>query len=129
MTQREDIKAEHIRQSLHDFRRSAGKLKQLTPDTVSGFAAMFTKIMQDGVIPLKTKELIAVAIGVAVNCEHCICGHVENCLKLGLTKEEILDAASVAVMMGGGPAWTHMPIVLETIEALQAPAPPAQGQS
>jgi AhpD family alkylhydroperoxidase len=127
MTEREDIKAEHVRQFFHDFRRSTGKLKQLMPDTVNGFGAMFTKIMQDGAIPLKTKELIAVAIAVAANCQHCIRLHVQTCLEIRLTKEEILDAASVAVMMGGGPAWTHLPMVLEAIEALQAPVPADEG--
>jgi AhpD family alkylhydroperoxidase len=126
MTEREDAKAEHVRQFIHDFKRNTGKLKQLTPDTVNGFAAMFTKIMQDGAVSLKNKELIAVAIAVAANCQHCIRLHVHKCLEIGLTKEEILDAASVAVVMGGGPAWTHLPIVLEAIEAFQPPA--AEGQ-
>jgi AhpD family alkylhydroperoxidase len=81
---------------------------------------MFMKIMQDGAVPLKTKELIAVSIGVATKCEPCIKLHVQKCLDLGLSQQEILEAASVAVMMGGGPAWTHMPVVLEAIEQLQA---------
>ena len=128
MTEREEMKTEQIRQSLHDFKRSVGKLRQLTPETVSGFAAMFTKIMQDGPVSLKTKELIAVAIAVAIRCEPCIRPHVKNCLELGLTKEEILDAASVAVVMGGGPAWTYVPVVLQAIEALQTSAPSDAGK-
>jgi len=112
-------KAEEVRQFFHDFRRSTGKLKQQTPETVNGFSAMSARIMQDGAVPLKTKELIAVAIGVATHCEPGILLHVQKCLDLGLTRAEILDAASVAVMMGGGTAWVHMADVVETIEALQ----------
>ena len=103
-----------------DFKKGAGRLREQAPDAVNGFAGMFAKIMRDGAVSLKTKELIAVSIGVALKCEPCIRLHVQKCLDLGLTKEEILEAASVAVMMGGGPAYTHMPIVLETIEALQS---------
>ena len=55
-------KAEEIRQFFHDFRRSTGKLKQQTPETINGFSAMSARIMQDGAVPLKTKELIAVAM-------------------------------------------------------------------
>lgn len=112
--------AEDLKEYFLKFKKSTRKLKEQTPDMVNGFAGMYAKIMRDGAVSLKTKELIAVAIGVAIECEPCIRGHVQNCLELGLTKEEILDAASVAVMMGGGPAYTHMPMVLETIEALQS---------
>jgi len=115
----EEAKAEDVQQFFHDFRRSSGRLKQQTADTVTGFTAMSAKIMQDAAIPLRTKELIAVAIGTAVQCEPCIRLHVQKCLELGLTKAEILDAASVAVVMAGGAAWTHMPVVLDTIEALE----------
>jgi AhpD family alkylhydroperoxidase len=110
--------ADDIRQFFHDFRRSTGKLKQQTPETMNGFSAMSAKIMQDGAVPLKTKELVAVAIGVALHSEPCIRLHVHKCLDLGLTRAEILDAASVAVMMGGAPAWIHMATVVETIEAI-----------
>ena len=34
-------------------------------------------------------------------------------------KQQIPEAASVPVMMGGGPAYTHVPVVMDTIEALQ----------
>lgn len=111
--------AEDVKQFYLDFKKSTGKLKEHVPDTVNGFSAMFVKIMQDGAVSLKTKELTAVAIGVARECPPCIRLHVQKCLDLGLTKQEILEAASVAVMMGGGPAWTHLPIVIETIDALQ----------
>jgi len=46
--------------------------------------------------------------------------HVQKCLDAGATKEQILEAASVAVMMGGGPAYTHIPVVMETLETLQS---------
>ncbi|USS41350.1 carboxymuconolactone decarboxylase family protein [Thermococcus aggregans] len=52
----------------------------------------------------KTKELISLAIAVVVRCEPCILWHCEAAIKAGATKEEILDALKVAVVMGGGPA-------------------------
>jgi alkylhydroperoxidase/carboxymuconolactone decarboxylase family protein YurZ len=44
---------------------------------------------------------------------------VQKCLDAGATRQQILEAASVAVMMGGGPAYTHIPIVVETLDELQ----------
>ena len=111
--------ATDVKAWLEEFRVDAGKVKEQIPNTINGFGGMFAKIMKDGAISLKTKELIAVSIGVATKCEPCIRLHVKKCLDVGCTKEEIMEAAGVAVMMGGGPAYTHLPIVLETIEALQ----------
>jgi AhpD family alkylhydroperoxidase len=112
--------AEDVKAWFADFKASAEKLKEQAPGAMNGFGGMFARIMKDGVVSLKTKELIAVSIGVAIQCEPCIRLHVQKCLDVGCTKEEILEATSVAVMMSGGPAYTHMPMVIETIEALQA---------
>ncbi len=110
--------AENIREYLLNFKKSTAKLKEQAPNAINGFGAMYMKIMQDGPVPAKMKELIAVAISVTVQCDPCIKLHVQKSLELGATRQEILDAASVAVMMGGGPAWTHLPVVLETVDAL-----------
>jgi len=93
------------------------KMKKSASPTVAAFGSMFTKIMADGAISNREKELIALAIGVAVHCPPCIYSHVKKCLETGSTREQILEAASVAVVMGGGPAYTH---VMEVVEALDA---------
>ena len=80
---------------------------------------MFSKIMKDGALSLREKEFIALGIGVAKCCVPCIRAHTQRCLDAGATKEQILEAACVAVMMGGGPAYTHIPVVMDTLEALQ----------
>lgn len=58
----------------------------------------------DGALSHKQKELIALAIAVATRCEGCIVFHVRACLKLGVTRAELLDMIGVAVEMGGGPS-------------------------
>ena len=102
------------------FKKSIAQMKKETPDTLNGFAGMFGKIMTDGEISLREKELIALAIGVAQKCTPCIRLHVQKCLDAGATRAQILEAASVAVMMGGGPAYTHVPVVIDTLDALEA---------
>lgn len=52
----------------------------------------------------KTKELMSVAVAVAIRCEDCILWHIDGALEAGASREEILDALKVAVVMGGGPA-------------------------
>ncbi len=65
---------------------------------------------------MKHKELIALGIAVALRCEPCIRIHIEKSLAAGCSKKEILEAASVAVMMQGGPAYTTLPLVLEVLK-------------
>lgn len=100
------------------FKNDVAKMKQQIPDTVTGFAALFGKVMQEGALSVREKELIALGIGVAQRCVPCIRAHVQKSLDAGATKQQILEAASVAVMMGGGPAYTHVPVVMDTLETL-----------
>ena len=101
------------------FQNDTEKMKQQIPSITTGFGTLFAKVMGEGALTVREKELVALGIGVAVKCEPCIKLHVEKCLKAGATKEQMLEAASVAVMMGGGPAFTHVPIVIDTLEALE----------
>ncbi len=58
----------------------------------------------DGALSHKQKELTALAISVAIRCEGCIVFHTRACVKLGVTRPELLDMLGVAVEMGGGPS-------------------------
>lgn len=101
------------------FKNDISRMKEQTPDTVNGFAALFGKVMKDGALSVLEKELVALGIGVAQRCVPCIRLHVQKCLDAGATREQILEAASVAVMMAGGPAYTHIPIVMDALEVLE----------
>ena len=63
-------------------------LRKDITDTMSGFSAMAQAATRDGAIDKKTKELIALALGVAARCDGCIGFHVEALVKLGATREE-----------------------------------------
>jgi AhpD family alkylhydroperoxidase len=110
--------SDNVKEFFDNAQSRMAKMKEMTPDTVAGFSGMFGKIMKDGAVSAKNKELIALGIGVAMHCEPCIRAHVQKSLSLGATKEEILEAASVAVVMCGGPAYMHISMVIETLEAL-----------
>jgi AhpD family alkylhydroperoxidase len=103
---------------LEKFKGDSEKMSKAAPDMMKGFGGMFLHIMKDGALKRKEKELVALGIAVAQCCEPCITLHVQKCLEAGNTAAEILEAATVAVMMQGGPAYTHIPIVIEALEAL-----------
>jgi len=102
--------ADETKEFFEKFKNDVAKMKQ---------PGLFSKVMQDGALSLREKELVALGIGVAQRCVPCIRAHAQECLDAGATKEQILEAASVAVMMGGGPAYTHIPVVMDTLEALE----------
>lgn len=103
---------------LEKFKGDSEKMKQAAPDMMKGFGGLFLSIMKDGALKKKEKELVALGIAVAQRCESCIKLHVQKCLEAGNTAPEIIEAATVAVLMQGGPAYTHIPVVIEALEAL-----------
>lgn len=80
------------------------KLRKGIPDTLSGFSALANAASRDGALDRKTKELVALALGVAAQCDGCIGFHAEALVKLGASRQEIEEALGMAVYMGGGPA-------------------------
>src|SRR6478609_8134707 len=80
------------------------KLRADIPDTMKGFAVLAQAATRDGALDKKTKELIALALGVAAHCDGCIGFHAETLVKLGASRQEIEEVLGMAVYMGGGPA-------------------------
>ena len=93
-------------------------MKARSPEIGRAFGPFFQALMKEGALSVKVKELIALGIGVAVRCEPCIYLHVEKSLQAGATPEEIMDAAGVAVMMGGGPVSTYATVVSAALDHL-----------
>jgi len=109
---------ENVQDFLAKFKVEADKMRQLSPDMTMAFMALFGKVMKQGALTVKQKELIALGIALGVQCTPCILLHVQKSLDAGASKEEILEAAEVAVVMAGGPAFTNMPKVIEALESL-----------
>jgi AhpD family alkylhydroperoxidase len=89
--------AHQISSKLKNFRHEI-------PDTMQGFNAMAAATHIDGALSKKAKELMAMAIGIAVRCQGCLAFHAQACVKLGVTRAEFEEMIQVAVYMGGGPS-------------------------
>jgi AhpD family alkylhydroperoxidase len=100
-----------------------GRLGERAPDVMAGFGALHEATSADGALDAKTKELIALSIGIAVHCDGCISYHTHDALTAGASREEIIETIGVAVMMGGGPSVVYGCEALEAVEQFQmAPA-------
>ena len=85
----------------------SGDLKNLrggAGDVMKGFSALAQAALKPGALDAKTKELIALAISVAVRCDDCIAFHARAAVEHGATREEILETLGVTIYMGGGPS-------------------------
>lgn len=101
---------------------SLAKLRVDTPDVLKAFGALAEAATRDGALTRKTKELIALALGVAGHCDACLGFHLKTLTKLGATRAEVEEALGVAVYMGGGPSLMVAADALAAFEELQAPA-------
>ena len=104
-------------------RRVSGNLAKLrtdAPDLMKGFGAMAQAATRDGALDKKTKELIALALGVAAHCDACIGFHVDSLIKLGVTRGEVEEALGMAVYMGGGPSLMYAADALGAYEEMSA---------
>ena len=87
-----------------DITANLKSLRQDIAPTMQGFSAMAQAAVRTEALEKKTKELIALAIGVATRCDGCIGFHAEALVKLGASRKEVEEALGMAIYMGGGPA-------------------------
>jgi AhpD family alkylhydroperoxidase len=104
---------------LDEFKETMGALMKEAPE-LEQFAGFIHSAEATATIDHKTKELMSLAIGVAVRCDHCILWHTDAALEAGATHDEIVDTLKIAVVMGGGPAMTYAVDAYETLLALEA---------
>ena len=90
------------------------EFSKLAPDAFKSFAALDGAAVAEGVIPRRTKELIAIAVAHVTGCPYCIDIHVNAAKELDVSKEEIAEAILVATSLKAGSAMAH------GVNALQA---------
>lgn len=83
------------------------KMNELAPELMKAFWAFDKAAVADGAIPVKYKELIAVAVAVTTQCPYCIDIHANNARKAGVTEAELTEATIVAAALRAGGAITH----------------------
>ena len=108
------------RQLTQGISSSMAGLRQDIPEVMKGFSALAHAATQNGALDKKTKELIALAIGVAVRCDGCIGFHMQALLKLGASKAEIEETLGMAVYMCGGPSLMYAAHAMQAYDQMTA---------
>jgi AhpD family alkylhydroperoxidase len=83
---------------------SLKQLRTTMPEVMQAFGLLSAAATKDGALDKKTKELIALALGVASHCDGCIGFHTQSLARLGASKQELMETLSMAIYMGGGPS-------------------------
>lgn len=90
------------------------------PDTMQAFTSLAQSASKSQALDKKTKELIALAIGVSTRCDGCIGFHAQALARLGASRAEIEETLGMAVYMGGGPAAMYAADALGAFEQFAA---------
>ncbi|WP_119421849.1 carboxymuconolactone decarboxylase family protein [Desertibaculum subflavum] len=91
-------------QIANDVAAGVGLIRQGTPDATKAFGALSVAATASHAIDTKTKELMALAIGIAVHCDGCVAYHTKMAHQHGASRAEVAETVALALYMGGGPA-------------------------
>ncbi|HVT80950.1 MAG TPA: carboxymuconolactone decarboxylase family protein [Phycisphaerae bacterium] len=94
---------------IEKFKRYA----ELAPEAFKAFVAFDEAVVRGGAIPLKFKELMAVAVALTTQCPYCIEIHTNKARKAGATDQELAETALVTAALRAGGAMTHGTHALE----------------
>ena len=108
--------AKDFKEITQDISKYVAELKNNIPEVMAGFNSMSQAATKDAVLDKKTKELIALAIGVSQRCDGCIGFHTKALAKLGATKEEVAETLGMTIYMGGGPSLMYAADALRSFE-------------
>lgn len=104
MTDHEHDSHDHYKGVLGELNPQHRALRQMIPEVYKGFGDLSRAALGAGALDTKTKELIAVVVGVVEGCDGCIASHARGAVRAGATKQEAAEAIGVSIMMHGGPA-------------------------
>lgn len=114
--------SKNYREITRSVSASLRRLREDIPETMAAFASLAQVTTRDGSLSSKTKELIALCLGVAGHCDACIGFHMKTLVGLGATRAEVEEALAVAVYMGGGPSLMYAAEALSAFEELAVQA-------
>jgi len=78
-----------------------------------------TNAFKEGLLDVKTKELLGLVASAVLRCDDCVRYHLETCHKQGITEGEIIEALSIATLVGGTIVIPHLRRAYEYWDALE----------
>ncbi|MEE9223710.1 MAG: carboxymuconolactone decarboxylase family protein [Thermoplasmata archaeon] len=85
---------------------------------IQRFFALDDRAYKGGALPVKTKELMGLVASVVLRCNECIFYHMDRCVGEEVPPEEIHEALSIALVVGGSITIPHIRFAFEAMDAL-----------
>ncbi|HPS19616.1 MAG TPA: carboxymuconolactone decarboxylase family protein [Candidatus Omnitrophota bacterium] len=106
------------KKTLKEFNALMTDIRKTIPAEYKAFIDQKEQLTKSGKLPGKTKWLLLLVSSVTNKCPVCIPKAVQHCLDSGWTKQEMLEACMVAVLVGGSSVMTFVTLVDKAIEEL-----------
>ena len=103
-----------------DLSKLVGQVRGGVPEAMKGFSALARGASAAGALDGKTKELVALALGIAARCDGCLAFHAKAVVELGGTRDEVMEIIAMSVYMGGGPSLMYGAMALEAFDQFAA---------
>jgi len=115
---REEIKREIEKYFKEEKGKNFGlvQFRKRNPEHAESFLNFWRKVNQGGIIPAKYRDLMELSIVLVKQCKDCVIKHTKICIDAGCSDEEIMDAASIALVMGGAIIYEYIGYAMEAIE-------------
>lgn len=114
------------REKIEEFRAERERLNEIVMKyagtNIKRFYNIDWQVYKDGALPAKIKELLGFVASMVLRCDDCILYHLLQCHQLGISSEEIEEATSVALIVGGSIVIPHMRRALQAWDDLQQTA-------
>lgn len=111
----EDLEAfREFREQMNERILEAGNL------TVNRFFALDQRTYEDGALDVRTKELLGLVASLTLRCDDCVTYHLVRCREEGVTDEELFEAFSVALVVGGSIVIPHLRRAVDRLDDLPA---------
>jgi AhpD family alkylhydroperoxidase len=96
------------------------KLRGGVPDVMKAFSGIAQTALTPKALDVKTKELIALGISIAIRCDDCIAFHIKAAVEHGATPEEISETLGMAIYMGAGPSVMYASHAFSALQQFEA---------
>ena len=119
MSEQKETEADRVA-AFTEFRQRMNERILAEPNqVVRRFFALDTQTYQAGALDVKTKELCGLVASMVLRCDDCISYHVAQCKEAGVSREEMFEAFSVGLVVGGSIVIPHMRRAVDFLDQLE----------
>jgi len=109
--------------TIHDLSGPLRELRSGATEVMQNFSTLGKAALRAKALDTKTKELMALAIAVAIRCDDCIAFHTKAAVEHGATREELMETLGITIYMGGGPSTMYASHAIEAFEQFSTESP------